>query len=95
MMDKIPKPSNSEGIIHLNKKLDSDSFENMSSKAIIMLFYDAKESEKFDDLTFPYNKFQTLRHYHAHESNVYTETFNQINPFSSNSVRRSCHWRAP
>jgi hypothetical protein len=67
MMDKIRKHSNSEGMIYFNKKMNSDSFENMTSKAIIMLLYDAKESEKFDDLTFPYNKFQILSHYHAHE----------------------------
>jgi hypothetical protein len=53
-------------MIYLNKKLDSDSFKNMTSKAIIMLFYDEKESAKFEDLTFPDDKFQILSCSHTH-----------------------------
>jgi hypothetical protein len=44
-------------MIYLNKKLDSDSFENMT-----LLFYDAKESAWFVDLTSP-KQISDLSHY--------------------------------
>lgn len=66
MMVKIQKPSNSEEIIYLNKCWIL-TFLKHDLKGHQHVIYDAKESEKFDDLTFSYNKFQILSHYHVHE----------------------------
>jgi hypothetical protein len=53
-------------MIYLNKKLDSDSFENITSKAITMLFYDAKEFAVCKP-NLPSQQISNLRHYQQHE----------------------------